>query len=343
MDEKMKNIADKQSKDYADLVAQKAALKVESTKATQNLADAKKGAELVAAVDAYARDPSKFFSDLAKAEKEYRDVLADTLDADNPAVKLAENNVRNIESLRLLADSERKRQAAISFNNAQKFANTVGMGTDYLAKWAFDKGALDFMTFDFPALSFMSPDGFKKSLCNDLAYDIKDNDDGIIFDASSQLRVVSTFGTEMAPIENEAGKSYAYITAAYVTNPENENARGSDFLMTIDFKNLKSCMKSPCPTQYSLTNNESFNLSVGTSFASGNGPRTNIVYLPGEYGTVCITFDKLFPNRDNLGKREYCRTIKERTFETGTALPEVTTNTGTTSAAVRANALQGWS
>jgi hypothetical protein len=192
---------------------------------------------------------------------------------------------------------------------------------------------------------------FQNSLCNDLKFNIKDNDVGAIFDSTTGLSVVSTFGTEIMTITNESGTSYGYITIAYVNNPSRTpttnlgvaNSYGSpysntyattaaratmDYNMTVYFTDLQNCAARSCPAKYSLTGGANISLLEGQSFGNGAGPRTQIGYLPGKYGKICLDFFKPFPAAQ--GKSVYCRTIAERALETGSPTYELPVSAGST-------------
>jgi hypothetical protein len=336
----------KRSQESSDALAQATKLAADVTKAEQALASSPQGQakakaekDLQQAKEKKAREEERnaHLNEIEKLKKPEALEAAEAQLAGMP-----EGTERNLLAQRIQQAKDLNRADAIKkFKLAQNMASTVGLGTDYLAKWAYDKGYLNFLVLNPPGLDNLNPDQLKRSICS-LQNEIVDNDDGSIFDVQQQGRVVSTFGTEIMQVQNESGTQYAYITLAYVNNPQrdpNKVNANNNYMMNISLSGLENCAGRGCPQEYVLTG-AGYNLSEGTSFASGELPRTNIMYLPGKYSKVCVTFDHNFPSPSNsLSKRQYCRTIRDRIFETGKPiLPESTLQQG----APASDPLRGW-
>jgi hypothetical protein len=221
-------------------------------------------------------------------------------------------------------------------------AEAVGQLTDYLAQWAFSKGYLDFLTLEgmfgikFRALD---PEAWKENLCN-MQNQLIDNDEGVIFDVQPNFaKPIATFGAEVLPIKNETNLSYVYTTAVYITNPERNRTFGFtnqnfNYTMLIVFTELQDCQGS-CPEEFRLTP-QIVNLTEGSTFGNSNGPRTRVDVLPGRYGKMCIRFGQFNAQRQvvparypvpnqiggSLSREQYCRTISEEVFHTGSPVVE---------------------
>ncbi|HIH24353.1 TPA: hypothetical protein HA251_04935 [Candidatus Woesearchaeota archaeon] len=205
------------------------------------------------------------------------------------------------------------------------------------AQWAYDQGYLDWLSIssygewgrdasDF-SKQYISPEGWKQNICNDLVVDIQDNDEGAIYEPSDGARtnIVGTFGAEIREIENETGKSYVYIYTVMVTNPQRPYSAAHrqgdklyDFKLDMSLRDplQESCLIDSCTTGDFDMVNGTFNLTEGVNFGSGTSPKKGVLYLPVKYQRLCITFDKPFPS-STFGKKTYCRDIKENTFNTG--------------------------
>jgi hypothetical protein len=224
---------------------------------------------------------------------------------------------------------------------AQERLNTLA---SYAAKFALQAGWLDWARTSewwetMPVVedllhytgNYLNYEQFSQNLCNDLVYDIKDNDEGAIFQPGglSVPIVVGTFGSEVLPVQN-ASKGYLYITATLVVNPTRQDQLGMkkgdyDYKLRVVLKDLQEC-DSECEPSVDLTNGAWFNLSAGNTFGNGNMPKTRIDHLQGRYGKLCVEFDKPFPDpKAATSKKSYCRTINVNTFERGTSVVPPTT------------------
>lgn len=229
-------------------------------------------------------------------------------------------------ALRDWRDREKLRQEKLEAAN--KFAEAIVVISDYVLKEFIDEGKLDFLSLahyaeDYPEIGkalewsdeHLNPEGFKQSFCNDKEFDIRDNDDGAVYQVGqfNEVNVVATFASEYRKLDNWSHEEFFYLTVAYVTNPSNQ-----DYQMDIVFTDLQECV-STCPEEFSLTNDVSFDLASGASFSSGNFAKTRLDYLPGRYGQLCLRFDHPFP--DGRGTTEHCREIREDTINTGSPVP----------------------
>lgn len=241
--------------------------------------------------------------------------------------------------------------------NERNAALASAMGT-YAAKWLFDKGYYDqFRTAVYSVVPgyedlveeadrYLNYQRRSQILCEE-KWNIKDNDEGAVFMVNSGIDtpVVATFGAEVQEFENESFSGSSYVVVAYVTNPDRSTG-GTDFMLNITLTDLSDCTASQCPREISITNGAAFNLSRGTSFSNGNMPKTRLLYLPGKYGKMCLNFDKPFPGI--TGSRQYCRSISEKTFDTGSpvvptaAAPNTPAPAATVGAPPSADPTEGW-
>lgn len=237
----------------------------------------------------------------------------------------------------VISISREDASASVNGIDAAEFYAVFNLVAGIAAQWAYDQGYLDWLSIssygewgrdvsDF-SKQYISPEGWKQNICNDLVVDIQDNDEGAIYEPSDGARtnIVGTFGAEIREIENETGKSYVYIYTVLITNPQRPYSsahRSGDKLY--DFKldmSLRdpvqgSCLIESCTAGDFDMVNGTFNLTEGVNFGSGASPKKGVLYLPVKYQRLCVTFDKPFPS-STFGKKTYCRDIKENTFNTG--------------------------
>jgi hypothetical protein len=201
----------------------------------------------------------------------------------------------------------------------------------YAAKWLADKGYYDSLRLDLPFIKDLTYDELTNSICNE-QYSISENDDGAIYSQAGAAIPVAFFGTERRLMENSSGRAYNYITLMYLTNPQRGVKLEQKYNYTIDivFTDLKSCLAASCPADLSLLKADA-NLPEGQAISNGNGPRTHIIYLPGEYERICVRFNKAYP--DESGRKTYCRPIAEEVFDTGS--PVLPPATGTAAQSTR--------
>ena len=233
----------------------------------------------------------------------------------------------------------------------QNFNRAVSVVSSYAAKYLYDKGYLQWFQLSgwadtIPAFgdvdrfadNYLNAEQFKQNLCNDLNYDIRDNDEGAVFQAGTfgVPQIVATFGSERRELTNTTGTVYLYTNLVHVTNPQRPRTPQTqnvnyNYELSVVLTGLDPASCRDCPQTLSLTNNAAFNLTEGSSFSNGEGPKTRLLVVEGKYSQMCIRFDKRFPDpRSDLSKSVYCRTISERAFERGSpvAPPELTQNTG---------------
>jgi len=171
---------------------------------------------------------------------------------------------------------------------------------------------------------YADPKKREQSICGQIN-EIDDNDDGAIYVPAPAgfTQVTGTFGAEVREYHNGTRTEYIYMVIAYLNNPRGNPDNAASIILT----DKKTCAASTCPDEIDLTNDAKINLSSGASFSSGNGiAKTRIIYLPGEYGKLCVRFDTEFPI--GSGKREYCRTVAEDIFDTDAPIPPAPQATG---------------
>lgn len=222
-----------------------------------------------------------------------------------------------------------------------------------------DKGYLDWLSISYygdwgvdlvdTTNTYLTKEGWSRNICNAAEFDVGSNDDGAIYalsEADNPLPV-GMFAAEVRRLE-EGESPYAYVMAFLVTNPVREKPAGIDdaawaerntFTLDIKMTDLAACAARSCPQEIDLVNG-TYLLGYGGKFSSGDAPRRAIVYLPGEYRRICITFNKEFPGSE--GQRTYCRSIKENVYERGSPpSPGSSPSGGTTPAPSGGGTLMG--
>ncbi len=250
-----------------------------------------------------------------------------------PEGEYRDNYIAGLEDMR--DDALDGKDVVAAWERQQAFYDGVGTITAYAGKWLMDNGYMDFLKTsewaeDVPILgdlidfsdNYFNPDRMAQNLCNDMVYDIENNEEGAIYSLADVgiPTVTGYFGTEFREvINNESEIEYFYVTVAHFSNPAMQ-VGGVDYMFEIKFEELQECASS-CPPEYSLTNSQQYNLTQGQTFSSGDVSRTRLDLLPGKYGKVCVDFNKPYPPT-GFGNERYCRTISEDTFNTGSPSPD---------------------
>ena len=197
---------------------------------------------------------------------------------------------------------------------SQQFGNTLFTGlqlayskkmlnwmfTDYwLEKWFNGKDIADFFDFN----------KYKESLCNpDNPVHIggESSEGSVISCSGGNCLPVLTYATERTALQYPNGTNYSLYTVIYYVSAG--DSRGKDVSYNVFFKNSKRAMK---------------------------GYKTDVVLKPFEvkyfkrvfqtpiiYDKMCIEFNNPFPI-DNaiMDKKEYCRDITSKVFDTGSPMP----------------------
>jgi len=236
----------------------------------------------------------------------------------------------------VVALSKEQASSAASMVKAVSFYATLDLFANIAVAWAQDHGYLDWLAISNygewgravtdKSKMYISPEGWKQNICNDVVFDVDDSDNGAIYEPTSGggISPVGSFGTEIRTIENESGTFYAYITVVSVTNPQRPVGQGHklgdglyDYKLDLSFRDPDptTCLDT-CPTNSFDLVNGTYNLTEGKSFGSPDSPKRSAIYLPVKYKRVCLTFDKTFPS-STFGKPTYCRAITENVFHTG--------------------------
>jgi hypothetical protein len=230
---------------------------------------------------------------------------------------------------------QRVKEAERTQRSLRLFDTFVGFAT----KWAWDKGYLDKLTLggwgdwssDLTTASnqYLTREGWEQSICNDIKFDINDNDEGAIYATSVDAfpQPVGTFAAEVREVEIGGKKQYLYLLTIFVTNPQrlpppgrnaDDYAREQTYRLDAAISGLKDCPAGPCNDTVDLIDG-TFALEFGTTFGDGSAPKAALLTLPGRYDRICISFDKNFP--ESNGHTRYCRAIKEDAYDRGSPAP----------------------